>query len=204
MQGNADLRLNAERLGSDVGEFERAIATARLDDAVDLYAGPFLDGFHLTDSPEFERWLDVQRESFARAWRTAAESGRRTLHERGRSRPRRRRLPPTRGGRAVRAALRARTSCAPSPPSGDPAAALAHARVHAQLLDQEFGEPMPAGVRALVEELELRSRPARDRVHAGDRRGRVARRRRCARREPRRNLPCATHPPSNGYAGVAP
>ena len=163
VQGNADLRLNAERLGSDVGEFQRAIATARLDDAVDLYAGHFLDGFHLTDSPEFERWLDVQRESFARAWRTAAESvAARCTSE----------------GNHARAVAIYRRLAAAEPfeeryalhlmralaAAGDPAAALAHARVHAQLLDQEFGEPMPAGVRALVEELELRSRPARDRV----------------------------------------
>jgi DNA-binding SARP family transcriptional activator/TolB-like protein/tetratricopeptide (TPR) repeat protein len=160
VQGNADLRLNAERLGSDVGDFERAIATGSLDDAVDLYAGPFLDGFHLTDSPEFERWLDAQRESFARAWRTAAESvAARCTSEGNHSRAvaifRRLAAAEPFEQRYALALMRALVA------SGDPAAALAHARVHAQLLDQEFGEPMPASVRALVEELETRPRPAR-------------------------------------------
>ncbi|MEZ4412014.1 MAG: BTAD domain-containing putative transcriptional regulator, partial [Gemmatimonadales bacterium] len=39
--------------------------------AIELYAGPFLDGFFLSDAPEFERWVDQEKERFRRAWRTA-------------------------------------------------------------------------------------------------------------------------------------
>lgn len=153
VQGNADLRLNAERVTSDVGDFERAIAGGNLDAAFELYVGPFLDGFHLTDSPEFERWLDAQRQRLADTWRRAAES----LATRCSA-----------AGDHARAAMIWRRLAADEPfeqryalgamralaASGDVAAALTHARVHAQLLEQEFGEPVPAEIRALAERLE--------------------------------------------------
>ena len=38
----------------------------QLEDAVDLYEGPFLDGFSLADSPEFEEWMVLTREQYSR------------------------------------------------------------------------------------------------------------------------------------------
>ena len=37
-------------------------------DAVRLYAGPLLDGFHVDDAAEFERWLDGERVRLAREY----------------------------------------------------------------------------------------------------------------------------------------
>ncbi|HSJ31826.1 MAG TPA: hypothetical protein VK933_10350, partial [Longimicrobiales bacterium] len=53
-----DLLLNAELIASDVAEFEGAIESGELQAAVEIYAGPLLDGFHVSDAPEFERWVD--------------------------------------------------------------------------------------------------------------------------------------------------
>jgi len=47
-----DVRLNAEKLRCDVWEFEQALAERRPAAAVDVYAGPLLDGLHVDDAPE--------------------------------------------------------------------------------------------------------------------------------------------------------
>ena len=50
-----DLRLDPEVVWTDVVEFEAALARGDLAEAVELYAGPLLDGFHVHDAPVFER-----------------------------------------------------------------------------------------------------------------------------------------------------
>ncbi|MCU0621822.1 MAG: hypothetical protein MUC69_09985 [Gemmatimonadales bacterium] len=66
LTGENDLRLDPATLSSDVGEL-LAASDAGDDEAVAaLYGGPFLDGFHLDDAPEFERWLDDERRELAR------------------------------------------------------------------------------------------------------------------------------------------
>jgi DNA-binding SARP family transcriptional activator/predicted ATPase len=55
----------------DALAFERAIETARHDDALRLYRGDLLDGFFISGAPEFERWLENER---ARLRRRAVES----------------------------------------------------------------------------------------------------------------------------------
>src|SRR5687767_8169964 len=42
-----ELRLDAQRLPSDLGEFEDALSRGEHEEAVTTYAGPFLDGFFL-------------------------------------------------------------------------------------------------------------------------------------------------------------
>jgi TolB-like protein/DNA-binding SARP family transcriptional activator/Tfp pilus assembly protein PilF len=68
-----DLRLDAQRLPHDLGEFEEALARGDAETAVGLYHGPFLDGFHLSDCAELERWVDGERERLARAFASALE-----------------------------------------------------------------------------------------------------------------------------------
>jgi DNA-binding SARP family transcriptional activator len=63
--GGVGLRLNPADLTSDVRAFELARASGDLERAVRLYAGPFLDGFHLRGTPEFERWVERQRVEYA-------------------------------------------------------------------------------------------------------------------------------------------
>ena len=61
MTGSSDLRLNPERIVADVMRFDEAIARRDVRAAAELYTGPFFDGFHLDDAPEFERWIDAER-----------------------------------------------------------------------------------------------------------------------------------------------
>ena len=63
--GSCELRLNPDRVSSDVWEFETARQAGDLERAVELYGGPFLEGFFLTDAPEFERWVENERAGFA-------------------------------------------------------------------------------------------------------------------------------------------
>ena len=46
LSGTPGLRLNPDVIVTDLAEFERALEDGELD-AVRLYQGPFLDGFHL-------------------------------------------------------------------------------------------------------------------------------------------------------------
>jgi TolB-like protein/Tfp pilus assembly protein PilF len=72
--GSTDLRLNPEIIVSDLAEFAAALARDEPEAAVALYRGPFLDGFFLTGAPEFERWLDAERESVAERFSAALEA----------------------------------------------------------------------------------------------------------------------------------
>ena len=60
--GVADLRLDTNVLSADVAEFDAAIRARRYGDAVALYRGPFLDGVFVREAPEFEQWVEEQRQ----------------------------------------------------------------------------------------------------------------------------------------------
>jgi TolB-like protein len=62
--GSGDLRLNPDRVSIDVQEFQTVRQAGNLERAVELYGGPFLDGFFLTDAPEFEHWVENERVGF--------------------------------------------------------------------------------------------------------------------------------------------
>jgi TolB-like protein/DNA-binding SARP family transcriptional activator len=72
--GTIELRLNSAIITSDVAEFGAARRAGELEQAVSIYGGPFLDGFYLTDSPEFERWVENERVGFAREYAEALET----------------------------------------------------------------------------------------------------------------------------------
>jgi TolB-like protein/DNA-binding SARP family transcriptional activator len=55
------LRLSPAIMTSDVAEFEQALSEGDLEATVALYHGPFLEGFYLSDSPEFEQWMEGER-----------------------------------------------------------------------------------------------------------------------------------------------
>jgi DNA-binding SARP family transcriptional activator len=44
-----------------VSAFEKAITSGEDVAALDLYRGPLLDGFHISGTLEFERWVDSER-----------------------------------------------------------------------------------------------------------------------------------------------
>lgn len=66
-RGDAEVRLVPERAAIDVADFARALREGRLADALPLYRGPLMDGFHISGAPEFERWLDTERAHWAGA-----------------------------------------------------------------------------------------------------------------------------------------
>ena len=150
--GAADVRLNADRISVDVRELEEAVAAGDLERAVALHSGPFLDGFFLSGSPEFEQWVAAQRaridarvaDALDRLARQAETAGdlRRALEWR-------RRLAahlPLDAGHAAKlmTALAA---------VGDRAGAIQHARVHAALLREQLDLAPDPVVEALAESL---------------------------------------------------
>jgi TolB-like protein/DNA-binding SARP family transcriptional activator len=66
--GGRLLRLDSSVVSSDVLQFTQALAAGRPGDAVRAYTGPLLDGFHVDDAAEFERWLDGERTRLAREY----------------------------------------------------------------------------------------------------------------------------------------
>jgi adenylate cyclase len=71
--GTSELRLNPSYIASDVDAFLSALEEGEHELAAQLYGGPFLDGFHVAGAPEFEEWVSVQREEFARRYASALE-----------------------------------------------------------------------------------------------------------------------------------
>jgi serine/threonine-protein kinase len=67
------VRLNPDVISSDVGEFQGALERRDLEAAVEQYRGPFLDGFYLSDAPEFEQWLDGERSRLEQSYTGALE-----------------------------------------------------------------------------------------------------------------------------------
>jgi DNA-binding SARP family transcriptional activator len=69
-----DVTLSARAVKSDVGEMETALEAGELERAVALYRGPFLEGFYVDDAPDFERWVEGERDRLARAYGRAVET----------------------------------------------------------------------------------------------------------------------------------
>jgi DNA-binding SARP family transcriptional activator len=60
-RGDDALAVAPDRVRCDAVELERAADEGRLEDALALYRGDLLGGFHIAGAPEFERWLDRER-----------------------------------------------------------------------------------------------------------------------------------------------
>ena len=73
-RGKEEVGLAAGVLELDAGLFDRAIGEGRVEDAVALYRGPFLDGFHVPDAaPELGQWIDEERQRREQSYRLALE-----------------------------------------------------------------------------------------------------------------------------------
>ncbi len=144
-----DLRLSPEVLSSDVAEFEDATDRGDWQTAATLYGGPFLDGFFLGDAEEFERWAATERDRLGRLYARTMEALSENAEHRGDT------VEAVRWWRALaahdpyssRVAVRLMRAL---DRSGDRAAALQHARVHAVLLADEFGTEPDAAVAELA------------------------------------------------------
>lgn len=152
-RGNEEVGVSREVLRCDAVAFEEALGSGRLDDALALYRGPFLDGFHLSGVAEFERWTDTRREELRQAAHRAArdlaerQEQEGAMLEAARSLWRAIDIAPTREG-AVRQLMRLLHE------SGDRAAAVRAYRRFANRLESEFGLDPSDQTRDLARKLE--------------------------------------------------
>lgn len=146
------LRLNPDVIGSDVDAFRSALDRGDLETAATAYHGPFLDGFYLSDAPEFERWVEGERARLAAAHAGALERLARNADAAGDHES------ATRWWRALTdvdplssryAAGRIRALVA----SGDQAAALQLAQRYEAVVAQELGTHVDPAVAALVSDV---------------------------------------------------
>lgn len=150
--GTAELRLNPSYIESDVDAFLGAVEEGRLELAADLYGGPFLDGFHLPRSAEFEQWASAQREALAQRYASVIERLAADAEARGDPRaalPWLRRLQAA-DPLSTHATLRLMRALGAA---GERAAALRYAQVHESLLRDELDSPPDTEVAALAEAL---------------------------------------------------
>lgn len=171
--GNGEeLSLSSRAVMSDVAEFDRAIDARDFERAAALYVGPFLDGFHVGDAPEFERWADEQRARHAALHLRALDALAAAASQRGDHA-----AVVTHTGRAAAAdplsARRAMAFMQALASAGDCAAAIRHAEVHAVYVKSELDVDADAAVARFAERLASEARspatrqiPLRSPVHA--------------------------------------
>ena len=152
-----DVSLNPDRITNDVEAFQQGLERGDLAGAAARYAGggPFLDGVHLNDAPEFERWTESVRSRLAEQYRQALE----TLAKEARA-----------VGNIEGAVARSRQLVESDPLSsryalgliqdlagaGDVPAALESARTHERVVRAELDAAPDPAVIALVQQLRTR------------------------------------------------
>ncbi|TMG41495.1 MAG: hypothetical protein E6H90_15485, partial [Chloroflexi bacterium] len=166
-RGDEEIGLNREIVSCDAVAFDAALDAGKTAEALELYRGPLLEGFHVSDAaPEFGRWLDDERARLARRYAEAVEAmaaAREVARDFAGAVTWLRRLAAQDpfSSRVTVRLMRAFVA------SGDPAAAIQHARVHETLLREELQAPPDPQVAALVRELQSSGRvqppPALDR-----------------------------------------
>jgi len=146
------VRLDPAVMGSDVGDFNEALERGDVRAAVEAYRGPFLDGFYLSDAPEFERWVEGERSRLATSHAGALERLARSADAAGDHES------ATRWWGALTdvdplssrfAVSRMRALVA----AGDHAAALQFAKRYESVVAQELGTRVDPSITALVNEV---------------------------------------------------
>jgi TolB-like protein/DNA-binding SARP family transcriptional activator len=142
----AELRLNPAHVTSDVAAFREALHRGDPEAAVALYEGPFLDGFYVKGTDDFERWAATERAALARAAAGALEAVAKRASTEGNASAavewwRRLADAEPLSARAATGLMRALDA------AGERPAALRHARVYERLVGDEVGgAPDPAVV----------------------------------------------------------
>ncbi len=149
------LRLDTDIVQTDIAAFAAALEEGDLETAVDLYTGPFMDGFYLTGAAEFEQWVESERRWLANQYEEVLESLAKAAEE---------------AEDCTGAAGWWRRLAAHDPynsrftfrlmqslaAAGDPANAVQLAREHERLLREKLGVELPADVADLAEHLARR------------------------------------------------
>ena len=73
-RGDEEISLDFAQVSCDVAVFARALRHGQLEEALDLYQGALLEGFFISDAPEFERWLETERARLQQAAAGAARA----------------------------------------------------------------------------------------------------------------------------------
>ena len=163
--GTNPIRLNPSTVVSDWREFEQTVARGALADAAARYRGPFLEGFFLAESPEFERWAESERARLAALYARVLEALARATTAAGNHGAaadwwsKLVALDPLRGA-SVLGLMRALVA------SRDRGSALRHARTYEEQLRNEVGAETDPEVYAFVRT--LRAPVASDATAAGD------------------------------------
>ncbi|HEX4684983.1 MAG TPA: BTAD domain-containing putative transcriptional regulator [Gemmatimonadaceae bacterium] len=160
------LRVDPELISCDAIAFEEALSAGRTDEALSLYRGPFLDGFHITAAAaELNHWVDGQRDRlgrlFERTLRTVAQQREAAGDSAGAVVWRRRlvEMDPF-SARAAVGLMRALAA------AGESESALRHARLHERLIKEELQAAPDPEIMALVHELRRRQHHAAPVVNA--------------------------------------
>ena len=161
-EGTDPIRLNQQVIATDLSEFLGKLRAGDLQGASNLYGGPFVDGFYLDGSKEFEEWSDRERARLATSYIDALERLAHSALSRGElalavqwsqqvveADPLR--------AQGVLALMRALAA------AGDRAAAVQHARAYERRIRDELDLPPEPAVIQLAEELqaELGASPVR-------------------------------------------
>jgi DNA-binding SARP family transcriptional activator len=152
VRGPDPLRLNPAVVTSDVDEYTRALGRGALADAVALYRGPFLDGFHLGDAAAFDEWVDGERSRLANEhalalYRLAKEAGESEHHTLAIDWWRRLAAVDRLSERTALGLVRALAS------AGNWAGALQYAQDYEALVREELAVPPTADLAAFIEKL---------------------------------------------------
>ena len=155
-----EVRVREGVLGCDAVDFERMLDDGRPEQALALYRGDFLDGFHVDDvAPEYEEWVDRTRSRLRRRAANAAWASADAADA---------------GGNGARAVELARRACELEPDQeggwrrlmtlhervGDRAGALRAYDELAARLEREFDARPAPETSALAESIRTSTRPA--------------------------------------------
>lgn len=81
--GSQEVGVRQKEISCDVVRFEERLAEDRPADAFDLYRGELLPGLHVSGSPDFTYWLDLERDRLRRMARGAARAAAAEHEDRG-------------------------------------------------------------------------------------------------------------------------
>ncbi|HEX9895469.1 MAG TPA: BTAD domain-containing putative transcriptional regulator, partial [Gemmatimonadales bacterium] len=150
--GTQELRLNPALVTSDLAEFDSTRREGNWGRAAELYTGPFLDGFHLPGTSEFERWAEAERQTLNNEYaelleRLAVQADRSGEYRSAVGWWRKLAALDPLNARIALALMRSQVA------AGDRTAALRHARVYQALVEQELDLPADREVLALAERI---------------------------------------------------
>jgi TolB-like protein/DNA-binding SARP family transcriptional activator len=163
IRGTGDeLTLNLDTVSADVTEFEQLMEAGEWQRAVELYAGPLLDGCHPSDSAEFEDWLQSERMRLGQLYTRALNELGSRAEEAGDHAAavgwwRKLAAHEPHSDRVALGLMRSLEA------TGDRAGALRHARTYAALLEQEFEAQPDGDVVAFAERLRRAPAPRPER-----------------------------------------